>query len=75
MGFTPGFELLPRRDERLLHEPAAAQGGEASRAAPALPAEKVPFVKGFGSIMAERAVDLVLLGGLFGSPCCSRSTS
>ena len=67
MGFTPGFWncyhavmsgyfmnlLLPR-------------AGEASRAALLYRREKVPFVKGFGSIMAERAVDLVLLGGLFG---------
>ncbi|MCB0780527.1 MAG: flippase-like domain-containing protein [Flavobacteriales bacterium] len=66
MGFTPSFwncyhavmsgyfmnMLLPR-------------AGEASRAALLYRREKVPFVKGFGSIMAERAVDLILLGGLF----------
>ncbi|MCB0793584.1 MAG: flippase-like domain-containing protein [Flavobacteriales bacterium] len=66
MGYTPRFwtcyhavmsgyfmnMLLPR-------------AGEASRAALLYRREKVPFVKGFGTIMAERAVDLVLLGLLF----------
>ena len=42
------------------------RAGEASRAALLYRREKVPFAKGFGSIMAERAVDMILLMGLFG---------
>lgn len=41
------------------------RAGEASRAAVLFRREKVPFAKGFGSIMAERAVDMILLIGLF----------
>ena len=37
------------------------RAGEASRAAVLSKTEKVPFQKGFGSILAERAVDLVML--------------
>ncbi|MCB0791541.1 MAG: flippase-like domain-containing protein [Flavobacteriales bacterium] len=37
------------------------RAGEASRAALLYRREKIPFEKGFGTIMAERAVDLILL--------------
>ncbi len=38
------------------------RAGEASRAGILSRTEKVPFQKGFGTILAERAVDLVMLG-------------
>ena len=38
------------------------RAGEASRAGLMYRYEKVPFNKGFGTIMAERAVDLIMLG-------------
>src|SRR5690606_9560534 len=37
------------------------RAGEATRAVMLYRAEKVPFEKGFGTIMAERAVDMILL--------------
>ncbi len=42
------------------------RAGEASRAAMLYRAEGVPFEKGFGTILAERAVDMVMLLGLAG---------
>ncbi len=42
------------------------RAGEASRAAMLLRSEGVPFEKGFGTILAERAVDMLMLGGLAG---------
>ncbi|MBV6404678.1 MAG: flippase-like domain-containing protein [Flavobacteriales bacterium] len=67
MGHAPGFwscyhavmggyfmnMLLPR-------------AGEASRAAMLYRSEGVPFEKGFGTILAERAVDMVMLLGIAG---------
>lgn len=38
--------------------------GEASRALTLHRTEKVPFEKGFGTIMAERAVDMIMLTGI-----------
>ena len=38
------------------------RAGEASRAGVLAKSEKVPFQKGFGTILAERAVDVVMLG-------------
>jgi len=38
------------------------RAGEASRAGVLSKTEKVPFQKGFGTILAERAVDLGMLG-------------
>lgn len=38
------------------------RAGEASRAGVLAKTEKVPFQKGFGTIVAERAVDVVMLG-------------
>lgn len=38
------------------------RAGEASRAGILAKTEKVPFQKGFGTILAERAVDVVMLG-------------
>ena len=40
------------------------RAGEASRAVTLYRAEGVPFEKGFGTIMAERAVDMILLLGI-----------
>ncbi|MCO6481876.1 MAG: flippase-like domain-containing protein [Flavobacteriales bacterium] len=42
------------------------RAGEASRALSLYRTEKVPFEKGFGTIMAERAVDMVMLLGIAG---------
>lgn len=42
------------------------RAGEASRAAVLYRAEKVPFEKGFGTVMAERVVDTALLLGIAG---------
>jgi len=41
---------------------AFPRAGEASRAGMIMKTEKVPFDKGFGTILAERAVDLLMLG-------------
>lgn len=40
------------------------RAGEASRAASLYRSEGVPFEKGFGTVMAERAVDMVMLLGI-----------
>lgn len=40
------------------------RAGEASRAASLYRTEKVPFDKGFGTVMAERVVDTAILGGI-----------
>lgn len=66
MGYRPGFwncynAIMSGYFMNLLVQRA----GEASRAAVLFRREKVPFAKGFGSIMAERAVDMILLMGLF----------
>jgi len=42
------------------------RAGEASRAAVLYRAEKVPFEKGFGTVMAERVVDTAVLLGIAG---------
>lgn len=42
------------------------RAGEASRALSLYRTEKVPFEKGFGTIMAERAVDMLMLLGIAG---------
>lgn len=42
------------------------RAGEASRALSLYRTEKVPFEQGFGTIMAERAVDLLMLLGIAG---------
>ncbi len=42
------------------------RAGEASRAASLYRTEKVPFEQGFGTIMAERAVDMLILLGIAG---------
>lgn len=42
------------------------RAGEASRALSLYRTEKVPFEKGFGTIMAERAVDMIMLLGIAG---------
>jgi uncharacterized membrane protein YbhN (UPF0104 family) len=41
------------------------RAGEASRAGVLAQSEKVPFKKGFGSIIAERAIDVGMLGIIF----------
>lgn len=40
------------------------RSGEASRSAMLMRSDNVPFSKSFGTIVAERAVDLVVLGGI-----------
>ncbi len=42
------------------------RAGEASRAATLYRADKVPFEQGFGTILAERAVDVLMLLGIAG---------
>jgi uncharacterized membrane protein YbhN (UPF0104 family) len=42
------------------------RAGEASRALSLYRTEKVPFEQGFGTILAERAVDLIFLAGIAG---------
>ncbi|HQV39280.1 MAG: flippase-like domain-containing protein [Flavobacteriales bacterium] len=42
------------------------RAGEASRAVSLYRTEKVPFEKGFGTILAERAVDMLMLLGIAG---------
>jgi hypothetical protein len=42
------------------------RAGEASRAVTLYRSEQVPFERGFGSILAERAVDMVMLLGITG---------
>lgn len=42
------------------------RAGEASRAISLYRTEKVPFEQGFGTILAERAVDLIILVGIAG---------
>lgn len=43
------------------------RAGEASRAVSLYRTEKVPFEQGFGTIMAERAVDMLMLLGIAGA--------
>jgi uncharacterized membrane protein YbhN (UPF0104 family) len=43
------------------------RAGEASRAVSLYRSEKVPFEQGFGTILAERAVDMVMLLGIAGA--------
>ncbi len=67
MGYSPGYwNCFHATMSGYFMNLLLPRAGEASRAALLYRREKVPFVKGFGSIMAERAVDLVLLLSLFG---------
>lgn len=67
MGYRPGFwNCYHATMSGYFMNLLIQRAGEASRAALLYRREKVPFAKGFGSIMAERAVDMILLMGLFG---------
>ena len=67
MGYRPGFwNCYHATMSGYFMNLLIQRAGEASRAALLYRKERVPFVKGFGSIMAERAVDLILLLSLFG---------
>jgi hypothetical protein len=67
LGPPAGFlELLPRGDDRVLHQPLPPQGRRGQPCDLPVPHEKVPFEQGFGTILAERAVDLLMLLGIGG---------
>lgn len=67
MGYRPGFwNCYHATMSGYFMNLLIQRAGEASRAALLYRREKVPFVKGFGSIVAERAVDMILLIGLLG---------
>lgn len=67
MGYRPGFwNCYHATMSGYFMNLLVQRAGEASRAALLYRRERVPFAKGFGSIMAERAVDLILLLALFG---------
>ena len=60
MGYRPGFwNCYHATMSGYFMNLLIQRAGEASRAALLYRREKVPFVKGFGSIVAERAVDMI----------------
>jgi len=66
MGYRPGFwNCYHATMSGYFMNLLIQRAGEASRAALLFRREKVPFAKGFGSIMAERTVDTILLLCLF----------
>ncbi len=67
MGYKPGFwNCYHATMSGYFMNLLIQRAGEASRAALLYRREKVPFAKGFGSIVAERAVDMLLLMALLG---------